>query len=54
MLNSAKISNSTKAIYIHVSEKSRYELSENGIISYATTYIITVLEILRFEVEELC
>ena len=51
MLNSAKISNSTTAIYIHASERSHCELSQNVIVSYATTSTITVLEILRFEVE---
>ena len=54
VLTSAKKSYSTKAIYIHASERSRYKLSENGIVSYATTYAITVSEILRFEVEEFC
>ena len=27
-----------KAIYIYTSERSRYALSENGIVYYATTY----------------
>ena len=31
---------SIKEIYIYVSERSRYALSENGIVSYATTYCL--------------
>ena len=42
---------SIKDIYIYASERSRYTLSENGIVYYA---ILTVLEVLMFEVEEFC
>ena len=31
---------SIKEIYIYVSERSRYALSENGIVSYAMTYCL--------------
>ena len=34
----SSIFKSVKAIYIHVSERSRYALSENGIVFYAITY----------------
>ena len=44
--------NSVKAIYIEVSERSCFTLSENGIVYYAITLWLTVLEILGFEVEE--
>ena len=33
-----KKSKSVKAIYISASERSRYTLSENGIVYYAMTY----------------
>ena len=36
--DSRKKSKSIKAIYIYVSERSRYALSENGIVYYAMTY----------------
>ena len=36
--NLSKKSKSTKAIYIYPSERSRYILSENGIVHYAMTY----------------
>ena len=42
---------SVEAIYIYVFERSRYALSENGIVFYAMAYC---LEILVFEVEEYC
>ena len=54
MLNSAKKSNSATAVYMHASERSRYELSANDIVSYATTYAITFSKKLKFEVEEFC
>ena len=47
----SKKSKSIKAIYIYASERSRYALSENGIVYYA---VLTVVEILVFEVEEFC
>ena len=47
----SKKSKSIKDIYIYASERSRYTLSENGIVYYA---ILTVLEVLMFEVEEFC
>ena len=34
----SKKSKSIKAIYIYASERSRYALSENGIVYYAMTY----------------
>ena len=34
----SKKSKSVKAIYIYTSERSRYALSENGIVYYAMTY----------------
>ena len=54
MLNSAKKSNSAATVYMHASERSRYELSANDIVSYATTYAITFSKKLKFEVEEFC
>ena len=38
VLTSSKKSKSIKAIYIQRSERSRYELSEIGVVYYATTY----------------
>ena len=38
MLTSARRLKSIKAIYIYASERSRYALSENGIVYYAMTY----------------
>ena len=34
----SKKSKSIEAIYIYASERSRYVLSENGIVHYAMTY----------------
>ena len=34
----SKKSKSIKAIYIYLSKRTRYELSENGIVYYAMTY----------------
>ena len=34
----SKKSKSIKAIYVYASERSRYALSENGIVYYAMTY----------------
>ena len=34
----SKTSKSIKAIYIYASKRSRYALSENGIVYYAMTY----------------
>ena len=45
-----KKSRSIKAIYIYACGRSRYALSENGIIMLW----LTVLEILVFEIEEFC
>ena len=41
---------SIKAIYTYASERSRYVLSENGIVYYAMTYCFE----LGVEVEKLC
>ena len=38
VLTSARSLKSIKAIYIYASERSRYVLSENGIVYYAMTY----------------
>ena len=46
----SKKSKCIKAIYIYASERSRYVLSENGIVYYAMTYCFE----LGFEFEKLC
>ena len=45
----SKKSKSIKAIYMYTSERSRYVLSENGIVYYAMTS-----DTLKFKVEEFC
>ena len=40
-----------KAIYIYISERSRYALSENGIVYYTLFYCSRDI---RFEFKELC
>ena len=45
----SKKSKSIKAIYIYASERSRYVLSENGIVYYAMTYFFR-----DSKVEEFC
>ena len=47
----SKKSKSVKAIYIYVTETSRYTLSENGIVYYAMTYCFRDISV---EVEEFC
>ena len=49
-----KKSKSIKAIYIDVSERSCFALSENGIVYYANMVWRTVLEVLGFVVEDFC
>ena len=49
----SKKSNSIKTIYIYASERSRYALSENGIVYYATASYFGDIR-LGFEVEEIC
>ena len=46
----SKISKSIKAIYINASERSRFALSENGIVYCAMTYYFGLV----FEVKEFC
>ena len=41
----SKKSKSIKAICIHASERSRYALSENGIVYYATTYCLGYIRV---------
>ena len=43
----SKKSNSIKAIYIYRSERSRYALSENGIVYYAMTYFLWDISVWR-------
>ena len=42
----SKKSRSIKAIYKYVSGRSRYPLSENGIVDYAMTYYFRAISIL--------
>ena len=44
----------TKTIYIVVSERSCFALSENGIVYYDIMLWLTVSEILGVDVEEFC
>ena len=47
----SKTSRSIKAIYIYAFERSRYALSENGIVYYTMSYCFGDI---MFEVEEFC
>ena len=47
----SKKSRSIKAIYIYAFERSRYALSENGIVYYTMSYCFGDI---MFEVEEFC
>ena len=47
----SKKSKSVKAIYIYASKRSRYALSENGIVYYAMIYGITISEILDLKLK---
>ena len=49
-----KKSKSIKAIYIDLSERSCFALSENSIVYYAIMVWFTVLEVLGLKVEKFC